>query len=80
MGLTGLPIICKELIANGLDASTPIALIENATRANQKVVTGTLEDILDNPLTAEVKPPTLIIVGTVVTLHGQLNWFSAQQA
>jgi uroporphyrin-III C-methyltransferase/precorrin-2 dehydrogenase/sirohydrochlorin ferrochelatase len=76
MGLTGLPIICKELIANGLDATTPIALIENATRVNQKVVTGTLEDILDNPLTAEVKPPTLIIVGTVVTLHSQLNWFN----
>ncbi|MFC4700488.1 siroheme synthase CysG [Glaciecola siphonariae] len=79
MGLTGLPIICRELVAHGLDAQTPIALVENATRVNQNVVTGTLNDIMDNPLTENVKPPTLIIVGSVVTLHKQLNWFSAQQ-
>ncbi|WP_371196179.1 siroheme synthase CysG [Glaciecola sp. SC05] len=80
MGLTGLPIICRELIAHGLAPSTEIALVENATRANQKVLTGTLENILKNSLTKDIKPPTLIIVGGVVSLHKQLNWFTAQEA
>jgi uroporphyrin-III C-methyltransferase/precorrin-2 dehydrogenase/sirohydrochlorin ferrochelatase len=80
MGLTGLPIICDKLVEHGLDATTPIALVENATRAEQNVVTGTLADILKNPLTSAVKPPTLIIVGTVVSLHHQLNWFTAQSS
>jgi uroporphyrin-III C-methyltransferase/precorrin-2 dehydrogenase/sirohydrochlorin ferrochelatase len=75
MGLTGLPIICRELIAHGLSADMPIALVENATRDNQKALTGTLTNIGENPLTETIKPPTLIIVGTVVSLHTQLNWF-----
>lgn len=76
MGLTGLPIICNKLIEHGLDAETPIALIESATRENQHVVTGTLENIVHNPLTPSVKPPTLIIVGGVVSLREQLSWFN----
>ncbi|GLR72586.1 siroheme synthase CysG [Agaribacter marinus] len=75
MGLTGLNIICRSLIAHGLDEETPIALVENATRANQNIVTGKLSDICNHPELANVKPPTLIIVGGVVNLHEQLNWF-----
>ncbi|MCQ8849886.1 siroheme synthase CysG [Alteromonas stellipolaris] len=75
MGLTGLPIICEKLIKNGLTPDTPIALIQSATTENQVVVTGTLSDITQNPATSALKPPTLIIVGTVVSLHKQLNWF-----
>ena len=76
MGLTGLPIICQKLIEHGMSKQMPIALVQAATRENQEVVTGTLENIVDNPNTALLKPPTLIIVGTVVSLHASLNWFS----
>ncbi len=76
MGLTGLPIICQKLMAHGLADTTPIALVQQATLAEQKVVTGTLADINDNPQTALLKPPTLIIVGSVVSLHKQLDWFT----
>jgi uroporphyrin-III C-methyltransferase/precorrin-2 dehydrogenase/sirohydrochlorin ferrochelatase len=75
MGLTGLPIICEKLIAHGMPSNTPIGLIQSATRVDQKVVTGTLADIIKNPATATLKPPTLIIVGGVVSLHKKLNWF-----
>lgn len=78
MGLTGLPVICEKLIENGLAADTPIALIEKATRDDQKVITGTLADITAHPQLSEMKPPTLIIVGTVVSLQSQLDWFTAQ--
>ena len=76
MGLTGLPVICEKLINNGLNADPPIALIEKATRDEQKGTTGTLADITAHPRLEEMKPPTLIIVGTVVSLHKQLDWFT----
>ncbi|MBU2977551.1 siroheme synthase CysG [Alteromonas sp. C1M14] len=76
MGLTGLPIICEKLIEHGLSDATPIALIQEATRDQQRVVTGTLSTINANPKVATLEPPTLIIVGSVVSLHSQLDWFT----
>lgn len=78
MGLTGLPVICEKLTAHGLAPSTPIALVQSATTAEQKVVTGTLDTILANPMTATLQPPTLIIVGAVVALHNSLDWFTPE--
>jgi uroporphyrin-III C-methyltransferase/precorrin-2 dehydrogenase/sirohydrochlorin ferrochelatase len=75
MGLTGLPIICEQLVKHGLAATTPIAMVQSATTAEQKVVTGTLEDIQLKAKAAGIKPPALIIVGSVVNLHKKLNWF-----
>lgn len=76
MGLTGLPIICKKLTEHGLSAETPIALVQQATLPEQRVVTGTLATIMDNPETPTMKPPTLVIVGSVVSLHRKLDWFT----
>jgi uroporphyrin-III C-methyltransferase/precorrin-2 dehydrogenase/sirohydrochlorin ferrochelatase len=75
MGLTGLPIICEQLVKHGLAATTPIAMVQSATTPQQKVVTGTLEDIQQKAEAAEIRPPALIIVGSVVSLHEKLNWF-----
>lgn len=75
MGLTGLPIICEQLVKHGLASTTPIAMVQSATTPEQKVVTGTLEDIQQKAEAAEIKPPALIIVGSVVSLHNKLNWF-----
>jgi uroporphyrin-III C-methyltransferase/precorrin-2 dehydrogenase/sirohydrochlorin ferrochelatase len=75
MGLTGLPIICEQLVKHGLTSTTPIAMVQSATTPEQKVVTGTLEDIQQKAEAAEIKPPALIIVGSVVSLHNKLNWF-----
>jgi uroporphyrin-III C-methyltransferase/precorrin-2 dehydrogenase/sirohydrochlorin ferrochelatase len=75
MGLTGLPIICEQLVKHGLAPATPIAMVQSATTAQQKVVIGTLEDIQQKAEAAEIKPPALIIVGSVVSLHKKLNWF-----
>lgn len=76
MGLTGLPIICDKLIENGMSPDMPIALVQAATREEQKVLTGTLATITQDPETSKMKPPTLIIVGSVVELHKKLNWFN----
>jgi len=78
MGLTGLATICRELINHGMSSDMPVALVQSATCENQKVVTGTLNNIVEIAEHSEMKPPTLIIVGTVVTLRQQLSWLENQ--
>jgi len=76
MGLMGLPIICKELISHGMAKDTPIALVQKGTTPDQKVVIATLSTMVETVKKQEVVAPTLIIVGQVVQLHKQLNWFN----
>jgi uroporphyrin-III C-methyltransferase/precorrin-2 dehydrogenase/sirohydrochlorin ferrochelatase len=75
MGLNGLPIICQELQAHGMPATTPIALVEKGTTPDQKVIIGTLADMPERIASTTVRAPTLIIVGEVVRLHEKLAWF-----
>lgn len=74
MGLHGAPTLCKEMIAHGLPASTPVALVEQGTTPQQRVYTATLDTLLDVIASEDIKPPTLIIVGEVVSLHDKLKW------
>lgn len=75
MGLHGAPTLCREMVAHGLPASTPVALVEQGTTPQQRVYTATLETLLDVIAKQDIKPPTLIIVGEVVALHNKLKWF-----
>jgi len=78
MGLLGLPVICKQLIKHGLPTDHPIALIAEGTRHNQQVLTGTLESLPGKVHPNSIKPPTLIIVGSVVQLRDKLAWFETR--
>ncbi len=79
MGLVGLEKICQSLIAHGSPNDLPIAIVQQGTTTNQKVVTGTLTTLPDLVARQDIKPPTLIIIGTVVTLHDKLNWFQSDR-
>nr|VFK57407.1 MAG: uroporphyrinogen-III C-methyltransferase /precorrin-2 dehydrogenase [Candidatus Kentron sp. TUN]VFK60541.1 MAG: uroporphyrinogen-III C-methyltransferase /precorrin-2 dehydrogenase [Candidatus Kentron sp. TUN]VFK65763.1 MAG: uroporphyrinogen-III C-methyltransferase /precorrin-2 dehydrogenase [Candidatus Kentron sp. TUN] len=76
MGLRGLSLICEGLISRGLAHATPAALIQQGTTPKQRVFVSTLRDLPDVVAHTEIKPPTLLIVGGVVTLHDKLKWFS----
>ncbi len=78
MGLVGLETICQALIAHGSPKELPIALIQQGTTTQQRVITGTLDTLPARVANEGIKAPTLIIIGTVVTLHNQLNWFNSQ--
>lgn len=75
MGLIGLEQICQSLIDHGSPRELPIALIQQGTTNNQKVITGTLETLPSLVANQAIKAPTLIIIGTVVSLHDRLKWF-----
>ena len=75
MGLLGVEVICRQLVAHGLAAETPAALIQQGTTPQQRVLTGTLETLPGIVRSSEVKAPTLIIIGEVVRLRERLKWF-----
>jgi uroporphyrin-III C-methyltransferase/precorrin-2 dehydrogenase/sirohydrochlorin ferrochelatase len=71
----GLPILARELIAHGLSPETPAAVVQQATTANQRVITGTLAELPALAFAARLEPPTLIVIGDVVALHESFAWF-----
>ncbi len=80
MGLMGLPVLCEQLIAHGRPAETPAAVIQQGTQPSQRVVTATLGTLSERVRHEGLEPPTLIIVGEVVSLHDKLKWFRPDQA
>lgn len=74
MGLNQAPAIREKLIAHGMAAEMPVAIVENGTAVSQKVVSGTLDQL--DLLAQQMASPALIIVGRVVSLRDKLNWFS----
>lgn len=78
MGLVGLEKICHSLIAHGSPKDLPIALIQQGTTRNQRVIIGTLDTLPAQIALSDIKPPTLVIIGTVVKLHEQLHWFNEE--
>jgi len=75
MGLGALSEICRQLLAHGLSPNIPSAVIMNGTLDNQKVVTGTLQTLPEQVAAADLKSPSLIIIGDVVKLRDKLTWF-----
>jgi len=75
MGLSGLASICTQLIAHGMGAHMPAAVVQQGTTLDQRVVSGTLADLPTRVEAAQLQAPCLIIVGEVVRLREQLAWF-----
>ena len=75
MGLSGLSYLCAKLMEHGLPADWPAAIVQHGTRPTQRTLTGTLGTLPALAENAALRAPTLIIVGSVVTLHEKLRWF-----
>jgi uroporphyrin-III C-methyltransferase/precorrin-2 dehydrogenase/sirohydrochlorin ferrochelatase len=80
MGLAAIGELTEEFIKRGADRALPAAVIDNGTRTNQKVVTGTLGDLAERAATAGLEGPAIIVIGTVVTLRDKLDWFGKEYA
>jgi uroporphyrinogen III methyltransferase / synthase len=78
MGMKNIANIVDNLVKNGRDPETPVAVIQWGTRTDQKVVTGTLTDIEGRVKKARLGPPAIIVVGEVVRLRDKLNWYESK--
>ncbi|EPZ16711.1 uroporphyrin-III C-methyltransferase [Thauera terpenica 58Eu] len=78
MGVSRLAEICAQLVAHGLPATTPVAVIERGTTHAQRIVKAELATLADEVLRAGIRPPSLTIVGDVVKLYPRLSWFQPE--
>lgn len=79
MGLLKNDVLAQQLIAFGRSPDTPVAVIENGTTSAQRVITGTLGSLAEMVEEHEVISPALMIIGEVVALAHQLDWYSNNQ-
>ena len=77
MGVARLDVVRSQLLAHGRAPDTPFALVENGTRAQQRVVCGRLTELSHLARHHAVQSPALLIVGEVAALAGSLHWFGA---
>jgi uroporphyrin-III C-methyltransferase/precorrin-2 dehydrogenase/sirohydrochlorin ferrochelatase len=79
MGLAHLDQLARTFIEKGAAPSLPVALIDNGTRPDQRVLTGTLSTIAEKAIKAGVTGPAIIIIGSVVRLHEKLDWYAPEE-
>ncbi len=75
MGMQNLPEIVAKLMAHGRPVDTPVAVIKDGTRPEQKIAIGSLKTIVDKVKEHQLSPPAVIVVGEVVNLREKLRWF-----
>jgi len=75
MGIGAAGEICRQMINHGLPSLTPAAVIRNGTLPDQQTLLATLGTLPHRIEESGIKPPALIVVGSVVGLHEQLSWF-----
>lgn len=79
MGLAGLPVLSAQLQAHGLAGDTPAALIQQGTTAQQRVWVSTIAALPEVAQREKPIAPTLVVIGSVVSLQSDLSWFSPSE-
>ncbi|MCF8142605.1 MAG: uroporphyrinogen-III C-methyltransferase [Deltaproteobacteria bacterium] len=78
MGVGNLPHIALSLMKHGRSPDTPVAVIRRGASAGQATWVGTLENIGRIAEENRIRPPAIIVVGDVVRLREELNWFETK--
>jgi len=78
MGVGNLPQIAENLMKHGRSPDTPVAVIRRGTTAEQATWVGTLQNIGRVAVENRIRPPAIIVVGGVVRLREELNWFETK--
>lgn len=78
MGFANIKLISTKLIDAGLDINTPAAAIQNGTTGNQKRILSSLSRLAED--TSMLQAPVIFVIGKVVSLADQLDWFVTENA
>ena len=78
MGVSSLPDVAARLVAAGMPASTPAALVARGTTAGQRTVVSTLAGLHAAGVAAGVRPPALFVIGPTVRHAAALDWFASR--
>ena len=75
MGIGQLEQISRDLIKGGMKKTTKVAIVESGTTDRQRVVTGTLAGVARLAAKNNVRPPAIVVIGKVASLHEKIGWF-----
>ena len=78
MGVAAMARIAECLVAHGRAAGTPVAVVENGSRPDQRVTLARLDELRDLAARGEVRSPALLVVGEVAALAARLHWFGGE--
>lgn len=75
MAIKNIAELTQKLIENGRAATTPVAVVRWGTRADQQTLVSTLQDVAREVKERDIRPPAVMVVGEVVNLREELNWY-----
>jgi len=75
MGTEKLEIIIEKIRKGNISGNTKVAIIENSTLKNQRIITGEIDNIVKKAKHENVKPPAIVIIGDTVSLNENINWY-----
>jgi uroporphyrin-III C-methyltransferase len=78
MGVSSLPDVAARLIAAGMAAGTPAALVAQGTTASQRTVVSTLGGLHAAGVAAGIRPPAIFVIGPTVRHAAALDWFTSR--
>ncbi|MCP1199794.1 uroporphyrinogen-III C-methyltransferase [Notoacmeibacter sp. MSK16QG-6] len=80
MGLTYLAEIAARLRKGGMDRAMPVAVVQNATRPNERILISTLEEVAEKVKSEGLRSPALVYIGRVVPVGEKLREMAAEFA
>jgi len=78
MGVANLPDVAAKLIAGGMPASTPAALVAHGTRSTQRTVVSTIGGLEAAGVAEGIRPPAIFVIGPTVRHAAVLDWFTSR--
>lgn len=78
MAMGNLESISQQLIDNGMAENTPVAVISDATLANQRIAKSPLSQISERCEQENIEPPAIVVIGAAADSDPRLNWFMNQ--
>jgi uroporphyrin-III C-methyltransferase len=76
MGTEKLELIIEKIRNGSIKDNTKVAIIQNGTLKNQKVITGEISNIVKKAKHEDIKPPAIIIIGDTINLNEKIKWHS----
>jgi uroporphyrin-III C-methyltransferase/precorrin-2 dehydrogenase/sirohydrochlorin ferrochelatase len=71
MGVDTAPAIAAALVEHGRDPATPVAVVSDGSMPTQRTVRTTLGELPGLLETADIRPPSVWVVGAVVSLTAE---------
>lgn len=76
MGTEKLEIIIDKIRKGKVRRNTKVAIIENSTLENQRIIIGEIDNIVKKSKQENIKPPAIVIIGDTVNLNESIEWYS----